>query len=67
MRCPGFFEILQITDEIKEMIINGATANEIRTQAIKEGMIPLIKDGILKVKENITTPAEVLRIAYSSD
>jgi len=63
----GFFEILRISDEIREMLLNGASANDIRTQAIKEEMIPLIKDGMLKVKENITTPAEVLRNAYSAD
>ena len=63
----GFFEIMRIRDEIRTMLLNGANATELRTQAIKEGMIPLIKDGMLKVKENITTPAEVLRNAYTAD
>ncbi|MFC2071707.1 GspE/PulE family protein [Chloroflexota bacterium] len=63
----GFYEILSISDEIRTMLMKGADATELRTQAIKEGMIPLIKDGMLKVKENITTPAEVLRNAYSVD
>ena len=63
----GFFEILRISDEIRVMLLNGASATELRTQAIKEGMVSLIKDGMLKVKENITTPAEVLRNAYSVD
>jgi len=63
----GFFEILRVSDEIRAMLLNGATATQLRTQAIKEGMIPLIKDGMLKVKANITTPAEVLRNAYSVD
>ncbi len=49
------------------MLLSGANATELRNQAIKEGMIPLIKDGMLKVKENITTPAEVLRNAYTAD
>jgi len=63
----GFFETLHISDEIRTMLLNGANATQLRTQAIKEGMIPLIKDGMLKVKTDITNPAEVLRNAYSVD
>ncbi|MFC2035963.1 GspE/PulE family protein [Chloroflexota bacterium] len=63
----GFYEILHITDEIRTMLLGGANATQLRTQAIKEGMIPLIKDGMLKVKDNITTPTEVLRNAFSVD
>ena len=63
----GFFEILQVSDEIRALLLNGASATQLHTLAIEEGMIPLIKDGMLKVKENITTPAEVLRNAYSVD
>ena len=50
----GLFEILHISDEIRTMLLNGATATQLRTQAIKEGMIPLIKDGMLKVKTRIS-------------
>jgi general secretion pathway protein E len=49
------------------MLLNGSSTTQIQAQAIKEGMIPLIKDGMLKVKENITTPSEVLLNAYSVD
>ena len=63
----GLFEILQVSDEIRMMLLNGTTAAGLRNQAIKEGMVPLVKDGMLKVKENFTTPAEVLRNAYSVD
>ena len=63
----GLFEILQVSDEIRMMLLNGTTATKLRNQAIKEGMVPLVKDGMLKVKENFTTPAEVLRNAYSVD
>jgi len=61
----GFYEILPISDQIKAMMLRGVDAIELRDQAIKEGMSPLLKDGMLKVKENITTPAEVLRNAYT--
>ena len=63
----GLFEILHMSDEIRTSLLKGATATQLRTQAIKEGMIPLIKDGMLKVKAGILTPAEVLRNAYSVD
>ena len=61
----GIFEILSASDEFKAMLLKGATANKLRNQAIREGMITLMKDGMYKVKENITTPAEVLRNAYT--
>jgi len=60
----GVFEILPISDAIKMQILKGASTTDIRQQAIKEGMLPLIKDGMLKVKAGITTPSEVLRNAY---
>ena len=63
----GIFEILNISDDIRTMLISGATAYEIRAQALKNGMIPLMKNAMLKVKTNITTPAEVLRNAYAVD
>ncbi len=61
----GIFEIFCTSDEIKTLLVKGATANELRNQALKEGMLTLTQDGMFKVKENITTPAEVLRNAYS--
>jgi general secretion pathway protein E len=61
----GIFEILQISDDIRMMLLNGTTAAQLRNQAIKEGMLPLIRNGMLKVKEDTTTPSEVLRNAYS--
>ncbi|MDD5509365.1 MAG: GspE/PulE family protein [Dehalococcoidales bacterium] len=63
----GIFEILLISDSIRALIIKQASSSEIRSQAIAEGMIPMMGDGMRKVKEGITTPAEVLRSAYSPD
>lgn len=63
----GIFEILTMSDAIRGMLLTRTNSSEIRAQAIKEGMIPLMKDGMSKVKAGITTPAEVLRTAYSSD
>jgi general secretion pathway protein E len=61
----GIFEILTISDEIKRLIVTGASATDIRALAIEEGMITLAKDGMLKAGAGITTPYEVLRNAYS--
>jgi general secretion pathway protein E len=61
----GIFEILCTSDQIKALLAKGASAGELRTQAIKEGMETLLKDGMNKVKLNLTNPEEVLRNAYS--
>jgi general secretion pathway protein E len=61
----GIFEILCTSDNIKTLLLKGATASTLRKQAIKEGMVTLLKDGMSKVKEDITTPSEVLRNAYT--
>ena len=63
----GIFEILMMTERIRTMITDKAERSQIRDQAIKDGMVPLIMDGMNKVKAGITTPAEVLRSAYVSD
>ncbi len=63
----GIFEILSLSDEIRAMLLTGTTPAQLRAQAIKDGMIPLIRDGMLKVKSGITTPSEVLRNTYSVD
>jgi len=63
----GIFEILTSTEEIKTLLLKGTTASVLRKQAIKEGMVTLMKDGMCKVKENITTPSEVLRNAYTQN
>ena len=63
----GLFEILRISDEIRMLLLKGASVAELRAQALKEGMITLLKDGMFKVKANITTPAEILRNAYTID
>lgn len=62
----GVFEIMPLSDEIKRLLLTGATAAEIKAQAIKEGMMTLSKDSMLKTKTGITTPYEVLRNVYSA-
>jgi general secretion pathway protein E len=61
----GIFEILVMSEKIKVLINNKASNIEIKAQALKEGMVSLLQDGMHKVKAEITTPTEVLRSAFS--
>ncbi len=63
----GIFEILTMSDGIRTMLTNRASSSQIRAQALKEGMVTMMNDGMRKVKEGITTPSEVLRNAYTED
>jgi len=62
----GIFEILPVNDTIGMMVCNHASSSAIREQALEDGMISMMNDGMRKVKEGITTPAEVLRNAYTT-
>jgi len=63
----GIFEIFTMSDTIRMMIAKRASSStEIRMQALKEGMVTMMNDGMRKVKGGITTPSEVLRNAYST-
>ena len=55
----GVFEILNVSDEIKTMIMEGKSSIEIRNEAIKQGYEPLIVDGIRKVTYGDTTLEEL--------
>ena len=55
----GVFEILNITDELKELIVSGASSMEIRKKALEEQYRPLIVDGIRKVLKGETTLEEL--------
>ncbi|MCK5057690.1 MAG: pilus assembly protein PilB, partial [Candidatus Aminicenantes bacterium] len=55
-------EILELTDEIKEMILEKKPLSEIKKVAMEQGMIPIRKNGIEKVKDGITSLAELNRV-----
>ncbi len=55
-------ELFIPSEKTQEMISKGATAEALRAQATKEGMIPLQLDGIEKVKAGIVTIEEIVRI-----
>lgn len=59
----GIYEVLQVSEKIKSLIIDKATESDISKVATDEGMITLLQDGYLKALEGITTLEEVLRVA----
>jgi len=50
-----------VTDELRELILVGASALELRRKAVEEGMLTLRQSGLRKVKEGVTTIDEVVR------
>ena len=61
----GIFEILTMNDAIGTMVCNRASSSVIREQALQDGMISMMNDGMRKVKAGITTPYEILRSTYA--
>lgn len=57
----GIFEVLEVTNSIKNLITSKADASTIAKKAIEEGMETMLDDGIEKVKSGITTFEEILR------
>jgi type IV pilus assembly protein PilB len=57
----GLYEVLEVTDEIRELVLVGASALELRKKAIDEGMITLRRSGLRKVQAGMTTIEEVVR------
>lgn len=56
-------EVLRITDPIRNLIMESASASKIRTYVNEQGLLFLIDDGLEKVKQGLTTTEEVLRVA----
>jgi type IV pilus assembly protein PilB len=57
----GLYEVMEVTDELRELIIIGASAIELRRKAIELGMITLRESGLCKLREGITTVEEVVK------
>ena len=60
----GVYEIMVISQEIRRLVLRGASTDEIKAQAIKEGMVTMWRDGMLKVQAGLITPREVLRNVF---
>ena len=57
----GLYEVMEINDELRELILVGASALELKKKAIEQGMITLRRSGLIKVAAGVTTMEEVLR------
>ncbi len=57
----GLYEVMEIDEEMRELILTGASANELRMKAMERGMLTLRGSGLQKVREGMTTLEEVLR------
>jgi type IV pilus assembly protein PilB len=57
----GLYEVMEVTEELRELILVGASALELRRKAVEEGMITLRNSGLRKVKDGLTTIDEVVR------
>ena len=63
----GIYEIMSMTDSLRGLFLNEAPRHELWDQTIKDGTIPLRRDGMMKVKQGITTPYEIMRVAEASE
>ncbi len=57
----GLYEVMEVTEELRELILVGASSLELRRKAVEEGMLTLRMSGLEKVKEGVTTIDEVVR------
>ena len=57
----GLYEVMEITDDLRELIILGASAMELRRKAIEIGMSTLRESGLCKIRDGITTIEEVVK------
>lgn len=60
----ALYEVMPVRDEVKELILEGASAGEIKNTAVRLGMRTLRMSGISKIKEGVTTIEEVLRVTF---
>jgi type II secretory ATPase GspE/PulE/Tfp pilus assembly ATPase PilB-like protein len=61
----GIFELLEMSESIRQLLRSHASAHEIKAQAISEGMLTMKQDGMFKVKEGITSISEIQRSVFS--
>ncbi len=63
----GLYEMLEISPWVKDMILQGASAFNINRQAVKDGMISLEQDGVMKALSGLTSLEEVYRVSKTQN
>ena len=59
----GIYEIMEVSEAIKELIIKEGTSDQIQEQARKEGMLTMLEDGFVKAAQGRTSLEEILRVS----
>ena len=57
----ALYEVMEIDDDMRELILSGASAYELRQKAMQNGMIGLRESGLQKIRDGVTTVDEVMR------
>jgi type IV pilus assembly protein PilB len=68
-RCSGtgfkgrvaLYEVMDVDEDVRELILSGGSANELRQQSLSNGMISLRASGLEKIRDGVTTIEEVMR------
>src|ERR687896_635371 len=63
----GIYELMQLSDDVRRLVLDKASADELRACARQEGMVTLREDGFEKVKRGVTSVGEVLRVLGSGE
>jgi type IV pilus assembly protein PilB len=61
----ALYEVMRFNETLKEMVLGGSSAADLKLAAIKNGMITLRASGILKVLDGMTTTEEILRVTMA--
>jgi general secretion pathway protein E len=61
----GAYELVTVSDDLRKLVMKGSPASELKELAVKEGLIPMPRDGMQKAKDGLTTPGEVLRNVFT--
>ncbi len=60
----ALYEVMPVKEDIKEMIVKGATSTDIKKEAVRLGMKTLRMSGLTKIKDGVTTLEEILRVTF---
>jgi len=61
----GVYELLVLSDDLRKMIVRGASASELKEEALQRAMVSMHRDGMEKVKDGMTTPGEIIRNVFT--
>ena len=57
----GLYEVFELSEEVRQLVLEGASSIELKHKAVEEGMLSLRRSGLQKVRDGLTTMDEVVR------